>query len=181
MNGEPLLFICKDNGRYPGSRLPVVLYKEGLSLPLFLKTLYIKRVFATHHWNPLWVGGVAMDTHYHSTAHIALGVIGGSTTIQLGGDNGQKIRLSKGDVLIIPAGAAYRNLGMETQVQCVLACPIGQVPDRYRGEPGERPSADAHIASLGLPEQDPLFGSLDGIMALWMPAPYVTYPIKSLS
>ena len=80
MNGEPLLFICKENGRLPGSRLPVMLYKEGLSLPLFLKSLYIKRVFTAHQWGALSVGGIATHTQYHSTAHMAIGVVEGSTT-----------------------------------------------------------------------------------------------------
>lgn len=181
MNGEPLLFICKDNGRFPGSRLPAMLYKEGLALPLLLKTLYIKRVFASHRWDAVSVGGIATHPQYHSTAHTALGAVEGSTTLQLGGDQGQKIRFAKGDVLIIPAGAAYRNLGVENQIRCVLACPYGQTPDYYRGELGERPSADAHIAAISLPTEDPLFGPLDGIMPLWTPAPFVTRPIKSLS
>lgn len=167
MNGEPLFFICKENGRFPGSRLPVVLYKEGFTLPLLLKTLYIKRVFTSHQWFPVSTGGIPMVPHYHSTAHTALGVAGGSTTIQLGGENGQKIRLSKGDVLIIPAGAPYHNLGAEDQVRCVLSSPHGQIPNRYWGEPGERPSADAHIASVILPAEDPLFGPLDGIASIW--------------
>ena len=171
------MFFCKDTGRFPNSHLPVILYKEAISLPLLFRSLHIKKVFTRHQWTGARSGGVLTYPYYHSTTHKVLGFFEGSTTLQLGGDMGHKVRVAKGDVLIIPAGVAHRNLGTEFQVKCVSAYPNGGVCDLNTGKPGERPASDCNIAALPLPAQDPLLGYLDGLIQMWTLDPVTGRPL----
>jgi uncharacterized protein YjlB len=161
------LLLCHDTGEFPGSPLPVVLYKQLLRLPRIFKPAYVKMLFGSNGWSNSWDSGVFTYHHYHSTTHEVLGFYEGSTRLQLGGENGQKIEVGKGDVLIIPAGVAHKNLGREFQVKCIGAYPGGREYDIKTGKSGERPGTDRTIAALPRPESDPLFGKEIGIVGLW--------------
>jgi uncharacterized protein YjlB len=163
----PILFHCSKNTQFPNSRLPVILYKEALQLPFLFKAFYIKKLFARQEWTNAWNSGVFTYSHYHSTSHEVLGFFRGNTTIQLGGESGHKIDVSKGDVLIIPAGVAHKNLGDEYQVRCIGAYPDGRNYDINTGQPGERPGTDHIISSLPLPGKDPLYGPGEGLPKIW--------------
>src|SRR5687767_8851415 len=103
-----LQFFVKDDGIYPNSDLPILLYKEALKLPVFLKANAVKKLFSDHGWSNNWRAGIFTYHHYHSNTHEVLGIISGSTTLQLGGDAGLKLKVEKGDVLILPAGVAHK-------------------------------------------------------------------------
>ena len=75
-----------------------------------------------------------------------------------------------GDVIVIPAGVAHKNLGASADFRVVGAYPRGQHPDLCTGKPGERPQADRRIARVPLPEQDPVYGPGGPLIAHW-PAP----------
>jgi uncharacterized protein YjlB len=166
-DGNPFLFQCGDTGRYPGNDLPVILYKGVLNLPLWLKSWYIKRLFRRNGWTNVWSGGVFTYAHYHSTAHEVLGFYKGHSIIQLGGETGHNVPISSGDVLIIPAGVAHKNLGDEDQIMCVGAYADGREFDINTGEPGERPKTDRQIAGLAVPTEDPVYGRPDGLTSIW--------------
>jgi uncharacterized protein YjlB len=74
-----------------------------------------------------------------------LGIYSGSTTIQLGGEHGQKLTIEKGDVLVIPAGVAHKNLGKENEVGVVGAYQEGREYDINYRKPSERPGMDKNI------------------------------------
>jgi len=80
MDQPPLLFRCGDSGNFPGNRLPVILYKGVLRLPILFKAFYIKKRFARNRWTNAWNGGVFTYSHYHSATHEVLGFFEGSTT-----------------------------------------------------------------------------------------------------
>lgn len=163
----PILFYFQDTGTFPNSYLPAVLYQQAIQLPILFKALSIKRCFAKNNWTNLWDGGVFTYHHYHSTSHEVLGFYKGSTTLQLGGESGQAISIQAGDVLVIPAGVAHKNLGGEHQIGCIGAYPDGRDFDINTGKSGERPQTDLHIASLPIPNQDPIFGQDQGIPTIW--------------
>jgi uncharacterized protein YjlB len=167
MAQHPLLFHCSDNGDFPGNRVPVILYKNVLRLPILFKAFYIKRTFSRHGWTNAWNSGIFTYSHYHSTTHEVLGFFRGKTTILLGGEIGHKVEVCKGDVLIIPAGVAHKNMGSEYQVKCIGAYPGGRNYDINTGLPGERPATDQNIRALPLPEEDPLYGSREGLHKIW--------------
>jgi uncharacterized protein YjlB len=96
-----------------------------------------------------------------------MGVYKGKTTLQLGGKNGIKIKIEKGDVLIIPAGVAHRNLKKENAVKCVGAYPNGKNYDMNYGEKKELTRAIKNIKKVKMPKRDPVFGKTEGIIKFW--------------
>lgn len=167
MKQLPQQYIVKDNGIFPNSHLPVVHYKKILSLPLLGPGAAVKTLFATNDWSNNWKAGIYTYHHYHSVTHEAMAVIKGKTNLQIGGDDGIMVLLEKGDVLIIPAGVAHKNLGKENDVTCIGGYPHGNDYDMNYGRPMERPGTDNNIAAVPLPSTDPVFGKLKGVSQLW--------------
>lgn len=157
----------KDDGIFPNSDLPVLLYRQVLDLPPVLASAYVKRIFKKNNWYNAWVYGVFEYHHYHSITHEVLGVIKGETMLLLGGEGGEKVNVKRGDVLIIPAGVAHKNLGKESQITCVGAYPDGRDYDINYGKAGERPRANRNISRVPLPTDDPVFGSRAGLIKYW--------------
>ncbi len=159
-------YVLNDNGIFPNSKLPVLHYLQVLELPFFFPAAKIKSLFQKNGWTNNWRNGIYTYNHYHSVTHEAMAVIKGSTTLLLGGDDGQKVRISKGDVIIIPAGVAHRNLGREKDVICVGGYPEGKDFDMNYGNVGERPKTDHIIAALPIPATDPFYGN-GGLTKIW--------------
>ena len=160
-------FFLKDDGRFPNSALPVIFYSGILHVSGFFPAHHIIKLFASNNWSNAWKSGVYTYNHYHSNTHEVLGFYKGTTTMQLGGDKGVRIVVNKGDVLIIPAGVAHRNLQGENDVSCVGAYPNGLQYDLKYGTAGERPHSDENIALVKLPVCDPVFGQLGELHSLW--------------
>lgn len=156
-----------DDGRFPGSHLPALLYKNAVDIPLLFPATHVKNIFEGNKWYNTWDAGIFTYHHYHSITHEVLGIYFGSARVQLGDDNGPILLLEKGDVLVIPAGVAHKNLDGENDVGVVGAYPDGGDYDIKRGEPGERPHADRNIAAVRLPATDPLAGSKGGLIERW--------------
>jgi len=124
-------------------------------------------LFENNNWRNTWQQGIYTYHHYHSTTHEVLCVCKGETLLLLGGENGITVLIQEGDVLVIPAGVAHINLGKENDVSCIGAYPDGRDYDMNFGKQGERPRTDHNIASLPLPQTDPVFGANDGLLQIW--------------
>jgi uncharacterized protein YjlB len=96
-----------------------------------------------------------------------LAVFSGTATVQLGGESGITQKLRRGDVLVIRAGAAHKNLGSSADFRIVGAYPQGQEWDMCYGTPGERPEADHNIARVALPAGDPIYGTNSPLREHW--------------
>jgi uncharacterized protein YjlB len=173
---QPDQFIIKDNGIFPGSRLPVLHYKAVLIIPVFFAARQIKQRFKENDWTNTWRDGVYAYDHYHSNTHETMAVIKGQTRLLLGGENGQEIVLQKGDVIVIPAGVAHRNLGKMKDVICIGSYPGGRNFDMNYGKAGERPKADQNISKLELPDLGPLYGINDPLLKIWKKANLKSLP-----
>jgi len=145
-----------DDGIFPGNKLPALLYKNILNISPLFGAADVKSLFEKHGWSNSWDAGIFTYHHYHSITHEVLGIYAGEAHIQLGNDQGPIILLEKGDVLIIPAGVAHKNLDGENNIGVVGAYPDGRDYDMNYGRPGERPKADEHIAAVPVPAQDPI-------------------------
>jgi uncharacterized protein YjlB len=59
------------------------------------------------------------------------------------------------DVVVIPAGVGHKRIEGSLDFRVIGAYPGGRL---LRGLPGERPRADRNIASVPLPDNDPIAG-----------------------
>ena len=158
----------RDNGVFPNNPdLPVFIYRGVLKLPLFMRAAHITKLLEKNHWSNTWKGTVYDYHHYHSITHEVLAVYSGSATLQLGGENGITVSLKQGDVIIIPAGVAHKNLTPENTFKCVGAYPNGSIYDINTGKTGERPHTDQNIAHVPLPGFDPVFGKQGEMLKFW--------------
>ena len=155
--------ILSDDGTFPNNeRLPVLVYRDVLQ-----GADEIEKTFHRHGWRGSWRNGIYSYHHYHSTAHEVLGVATGSARVQLGGPQGEQFDLEAGDVVVIPAGVAHKNLASSDDFLVVGAYPQGQDYDMNYGKSGERPKTDENIARTPLPETDPVYGSDGPLTEHW--------------
>jgi uncharacterized protein YjlB len=128
-----------DDGVYPNNgKLPLLAYQGALCLaeqdleslgPVLvsqdkgLKTrgsaAPIEALVRANGWGGSWRNGVYGYHHYHSTAHEVLSVYGGTAEVQFGGEDGVVVSIARGDVVIIPAGVAHKNLGSSSDFRVV--------------------------------------------------------------
>jgi uncharacterized protein YjlB len=164
MEPEKLLF--KDDGKIPNSKYPLLHYKNAFIQRNDDGAAWLEKHFAANNWTNSWRNGVYPFHHYHSTSHEVLGVYKGSALLHLGGEQGQKVRVEAGDIIVIPAGVGHKNLGSDN-LGIVGAYPDGRDWDINKGLPGERPQTDKKIAALPIPGTDPLSGKSLGLITLW--------------
>jgi len=165
-SSQPEQYFFGDDGKIPNSKLPLLLYKK-----IFLErngkgAEWLEERFASNNWANSWRNGVYSYHHYHSTSHEVLGIYSGKALLHLGGEQGKKINVEAGDVIVIPAGVGHKNLGSEN-LGVVGAYPDGRSWDLNKGLPGERPQADENIAALPFPDNDPIYGKGDGLKKIW--------------
>jgi uncharacterized protein YjlB len=153
-----------DDGRFPNSRLPVVIYRRAVADP---SAETLEALFDGNGWPSEWRAGVYDYDHYHSTAHECLGIAAGSARLRLGGPEGREFEVAAGDVLVLPAGTAHRCVGADSEFLVVGAYPPGQAWDVLKGEDGERPDADKRIAAVPLPKTDPVGGEGGPVLEKW--------------
>ena len=161
------VFHLQDDGVFPNSHLPALLYKHVLELPDASPADHIIQLFHDNDWRNSWKNGIYDYHHYHSNTHEVLAAYEGNTVVLLGGDNGEKILFEKGDVLIIPAGVAHKNLTPENNFSCVGAYPDGKNYNMNYGKKEERDNSLSRILSVPLPLKDPVFGPYGELLNLW--------------
>jgi len=160
--------VLTDDGIFPNNaNLPMLVYKNAIQIPDMNPAGAIERVFRENGWGGSWRNGIYSYHHYHSTAHEVLGIFSGSVTVQLGGPDGLTLDGVAGDVIIIPAGVAHKNLGSSDDFRCVGAYPPGQDWDMNYGKPDERPKADENITKVPLPHMDPVYGANGPLVKSW--------------
>lgn len=157
----------QDDGVFPNSRLPVLLYKDALDIPVLFPATHVRHLFEQNGWSNSWDAGIFEYHHYHSITHEVLGIYKGQANLQLGGPGGPRITVGKGDVIVIPAGVAHKNLGGENDAGVIGAYPDGRDYDMNYGKPGERPGTDKNISKVLVPVNDPVFGRDKGLFKIW--------------
>lgn len=160
-------FLLHDDGTFPNSRLPLIIYRNALKVTGNEAEKIFKKLFAQNDWRNNWVANVYDFHHYHSTTHEVLGVSAGEASLQFGGENGVSERVAAGDVIIIPAAVAHKNNGCTQDFTVVGGYPEGRNWDLNKGLPGERPRTDENIARLPLPKFDPVYGTEGPLLENW--------------
>jgi uncharacterized protein YjlB len=127
-----------------------------------------ERLFYDHEWGGTWRGGIFAYHHFHSDAHEALGIVSGEATVLLGGPGGTEVTVRAGDVVVLPAGTGHKRLSSSSDLLVVGAYPPGQENfDLRRGDPAEMAEATRNIASVPLPDTDPVAGRHGPLVAIW--------------
>ena len=163
---DPETYHFADDGHIPNSRYPLLVYRQAFTERGAAGAAWLEQRFAENNWTNSWRNGVYSFHHYHSTSHEVLGIYAGSALLHLGGENGQKVAVQAGDILVLPAGVGHKNLGSDN-LGVVGAYPDGRSWDVNRGLPGERPQTDKNIAAVPLPATDPYLGKNDGLPTIW--------------
>lgn len=163
---EPQTLYLRDDGEIPNNKLPLLLYKQAFDASDGQGASWLEKRFAENNWTNSWRNGVYSFHHYHSTSHEVLGVYSGHALLHLGGEQGEKVEVEAGDVIVVPAGVGHKNLGSEN-LGIVGAYPNGRSWDLLRGEEGERPQADRNIADVPIPANDPLYGDDGALVSIW--------------
>ena len=85
---QPEQLTFEDDGVYPGSVLPALLYRAAITVDAEDRASVFERGFAQNDWRNSWRNGVYSFANYHSTSHEVLGVYDGSANLRLGGQHG---------------------------------------------------------------------------------------------
>jgi uncharacterized protein YjlB len=164
---KPSTFFFEDDGLIPNNPMPLVIYKGAVDVANGHPEKAIEGLFGANGWGEMWRNGVYDYLHYHATVHEALGVARGQARVQFGGDRGEAIQISAGDVAILPAGTGH---------QCLFASHDFCVVGAYPPGPGmhvTRPTVENHLAALRsipavkLPRTDPVHGADGPLVRLW--------------
>lgn len=110
---------------------------------------------------PQWRYTMYSQSHFHSTTHEVLCIASGSAKCCFGHeDNPDKVEpiLSKGDIVVIPAGVSHRLLEDFGGFQMVGSYPVGKNWDMCYGKPDEEDKVK-RIADLGWFASDPIYGN----------------------
>jgi uncharacterized protein YjlB len=167
------------NGLVPNSRFPVLIHRAAVTASAGVDLAdAIEETFRRHDWLNNWRElGVYDYYHFHSTSHEVLGMARGQITLRLGGAGGSVVKLTAGDVLVLPAGTSHLRLENSNESQMVGGYPEGRNWDLIRDDlvtEIEARAAVKLIGSLPIPARDPVTGEP---MTLWRDAPR-TYGIQ---
>ena len=158
----------EDDGAIPNNpKLPLLVYRQALALPEDDPAAVFETLFTANGWPAAWRNGIHPFHHFHSTAHEALGVFSGRATACFGGEQGVRMTVSAGDVIIIPAGVGHKAIEASADLGIVGAYPSGTGPDLCRGLPQERPACLDAIAGVAVPDRDPLYGAGGPLREHW--------------
>src|SRR5215211_6777570 len=161
-------FIFQDDVLVPNNRLPRILRQGAITPDATDPASAFERTFAKNGWTNSWRDGIFDYHHYHSTAHEALGVAVGSATVRFGGENGETIGLTAGDVVVIPAGVGHARITQSDDLLVVGAYADGRDWDIVRGtDSAAIGPARQRIAAVPLPGADPVDGESGPLMKLW--------------
>ena len=157
------------NKHFPNSKLPLLVYRKAIALPRqkHKAAEIVRKVFASHGWGNAWQDGIYDFHHYHSNTHECLGICMGEATVIFGGPGGKSIKVGTGDVIILPAGTGHKCSTKSDDFLCVGAYPQNKDYDIKLGRFSELAEARKHIASVPVPEQDPVFGKEGYLRAYW--------------
>lgn len=165
----PLTFLFADDGVIPNNaRLPFVVYRKAIDLlgtPNPEDT--VEKLFKKNGWVDMWRNGIFPYVHYHSRIHEGLGVARGRARVRFGGDKGEEVELSDGDVAILPAGTGHQCLWASPDLVVIGTYPNSGKYDLCRGSKGEHTRALESIPLVPLPESDPVFGKDGPLLTLW--------------
>jgi uncharacterized protein YjlB len=164
---EPLAFVFEDDGLVPNNPMPLLVYKRALDVANEHPEKTIEGLFGANGWGQMWRNGIYDYLHYHATVHEALGVARGQALVRFGGDNGEEIEISAGDVAILPAGTGHQCISATDDFCVIGAYPPGPKMHVTRPTPDNHKEALKTIPAVALPKTDPVTGEDGALVKMW--------------
>jgi len=166
---EPLRFVFGDDGIVPNNPLPLLVYRQAIDVDNDHPEKTIEGLFGANGWGQMWRNGVYDYLHYHATVHEALGVARGHARVRFGGDQGQAIEMSAGDVAILPAGTGHQCLSASGNFCVIGAYPPGPRMQVTLPAPENHAKALKTIPAVKRPDTDPVMGKHGALVRWWNP------------
>lgn len=162
-------FVIRKNKYFPNSTLPLVIYKGALMLPKQKNRAseITQKIFNRHDWSNSWTNGIYDFHHYHSITHECLAITMGEATVMFGGPGSKKVKVERGDVILIPAGMGHKCISASADFVCVGAYPQAKDYDINYGIPAELKEAVKNIKAVPIPKHDPVFGDQGFLKVYW--------------
>lgn len=160
-------FLFEDNGLVPNSALPLIVRRGAIQPSSPDPGRAFEATFAKNGWTNAQREGIESYHHYHANAHEVLGIASGSGTVKFGGENGEIIALTAGDVVVVPAGISHALLIASDDLLVIGAYAGGREPNEMRDDPKLIASARQSTQNVPLPQADPVDGADGPLMKLW--------------
>jgi uncharacterized protein YjlB len=164
---RPLTRLFEDDGLVPNNPMPLVIYKGAVDVDNAHPEKTIEGLFGAHGWGEMWRNGIYDYLHYHATVHEALGVARGHALVLFGGDRGDAIQITAGDVAILPAGTGHQCLFASHEFRVVGAYPPGPPMQVTLPTPANYQAALQSIPAVKRPQTDPVHGKNGPLLRLW--------------
>lgn len=163
----------EDDGIVPNHPAwPLVHYKSPVRLPArFDAAAVLESLFEANRWTHSWRNGIYDYIHYHSRTHEVLGVAAGHAELRLGGREGRRLIVKRGDVLVLPAGTGHSRLSASDDFLVVGAYPEDGVYDECRDYIHHHDRAIKTVGEVPRPAADPVYGPDGPLKRLWKETP----------
>ena len=158
-----------DDGIIPNNpKLPLVHYRTPVRVSDFDDAAAVfEELFGRNGWKDSWRNGIYDYVHYHSKTHEVLGIARGHARVKFGGAAGKTLKLTAGDVVILPAGTGHQRLSASKDLLVVGAYPRAGEYDECEVSPDEHKRALQSIPAVPLPAKDPVYGSDGPLLDVW--------------
>jgi uncharacterized protein YjlB len=169
MAAKHLTFLFPDDGSVPNNpTLPFVVFAGAINLAGTPNPEeVVEGTFKANGWGQTWRNGIFPYVHYHSMIHEGLGIARGRAKVRFGGNQGEELDLTAGDVAILPAGTGHQCLWASPDLVVVGAYPKTGRYDLCRGSKAEHAKAVTTIPDVPLPDSDPVHGKDGPLLTLW--------------
>jgi uncharacterized protein YjlB len=164
---EPVAFVFADDGLVPNNPMPFLVYRQAIAVDNDHPEKTIEEVFGANGWGAMWRNGIFDYLHYHATVHEVLGIARGHAQVRFGGDHGEVLEISAGDVAILPAGTGHQCLAASRDFSVVGAYPPGPPMQITRPTRENHAKALKTIPAVKLPNTDPVTGAKGPLVRLW--------------
>jgi len=151
----------------PNNPMPFLVYKGAVDVANDHPEKTIEGLFGANGWGAMWRNGVYDYAHYHATVHEVLGVARGHARVRFGGDRGEELEISAGDVAILPAGTGHQCVFASADFCVVGAYPPGPKMQIMLPTPENYQRALKTIPEVKLPKSDPVAGEDGPLVRLW--------------
>ncbi|UTH14273.1 cupin domain-containing protein [Macrococcus equipercicus] len=137
---------------------PAIVYSQAVTDPA--------ETFKNNGWQRIWENGVFDYHHFHPNAHEVLGVKSGDAELMIGGENGQKLKVQTGDVILLPAGYGHKLLSRSDDFKVVGAYPEDKKIELLTSY-DNLTAIQSRINQVMIPPTDPVEGKSGPMFKEW--------------